>query len=98
MITKMIEDEDLIGLGSEIIIPVAVVDELQAQASTNKEYGFVGLDEIKKMRNLCLEKNIKIRFAGVRPSIDDIRLAKHGRIDAIIKDVAIQEADYACYG
>jgi ATPase len=91
MITKMIEDEDLIGLGSEIIIPVAVVDELQAQASTNKEYGFVGLDEIKKMRNLCLEKNIKIRFSGVRPSVDDIRLAKHGRIDAIIKDVALQE-------
>ena len=32
----------------EIIIPVAVLDELQSQASQAKDYGFVGLEEIKK--------------------------------------------------
>ena len=34
-ITKMLEAGEIEG-GSEIIIPLAVLDELQAQASTNK--------------------------------------------------------------
>jgi len=90
-ITKMVE-AGRIEEGSQIIIPLAVLDELQSQASTNKEHGFVGLAEIKKMRDLFSSRNIELRFVGQRPDIDDIRLAKHGRIDAIIKDVAMQES------
>lgn len=90
-ITKMLE-ACKIEEGSDIIIPLAVLDELQSQASTNKEHGFVGLEEIKKMRELCTTKNINLRFVGQRPNLDDIRLAKHGRIDAIIKDVAMYES------
>lgn len=90
-ITKMLEAGD-IEAGSEIIIPLAVLDELQAQASTNKEHGFVGLAEIKKMRELASARSITVRFSGARPDINDIRLAKHGRIDAIIKDVAMNES------
>ncbi|AFU59050.1 putative PilT protein domain protein [Candidatus Nitrososphaera gargensis Ga9.2] len=90
-ITKMLEAGDL-EEGSEIIIPLAVLDELQSQASTNKEHGFVGLEEIKKMRELALAKRIGLKFVGQRPDLDDIRLAKHGRIDAIIKDVAMHES------
>src|SRR5215469_11001335 len=76
---------------SQIIIPLAVLDELQSQASSNKEHGFVGLSEIKRIREQCSKNNIELLFVGARPTIDDIRLAKHGRIDALIKDVAIQE-------
>ena len=90
-ITKMLEAGN-IEQESDIIIPLAVLDELQSQASTNKEHGFVGLEEIKKMRELCIAKNISLRFVGQRPDLDDIRLAKHGRIDAIIKDVAMHES------
>jgi ATPase len=90
-ITKMLEAGS-IEKESDIIIPLAVLDELQSQASTNKEHGFVGLEEIKKMRELCTTKNISLRFVGQRPDLDDIRLAKHGRIDAIIKDVAMHES------
>jgi ATPase len=50
-ITKMLEAGS-IEEESDIIIPLAVLDELQSQASTNKEHGFVGLEEIKKMREL----------------------------------------------
>jgi ATPase len=89
-ITKMIEVGQ-IDNGSEIIIPLAVLDELQSQASSNKEYGFVGLNEIKKIRDQSSMKDISLRFLGERPNIDDIRLAKRGRIDAIIKDVALHE-------
>jgi ATPase len=90
-ITKMLEVGS-IEAESDIIIPLAVLDELQSQASTNKEHGFVGLEEIKKMREICTAKNISLRFVGQRPDLDDIRLAKHGRIDAIIKDVAMHES------
>ena len=90
-ITKMLEAGKM-EEGSEIIIPLAVLDELQSQASTNKEHGFVGLGEIKKMRELASERKIGLRFVGQRPDLNDIRLAKQGRIDAIIKDVAMQES------
>ncbi len=90
-ITKMLELGN-IEQESDIIIPLAVLDELQSQASMNKEHGFVGLEEIKKMRELCTAKNISLHFVGQRPDLDDIRLAKHGRIDAIIKDVAMHES------
>jgi len=85
-ITKLIESGKL--KDCEIIVPVAVLDELQSQASQSKDYGFVGLEEIKKIRELAEKNNIVLRFEGERPSMEDIKLARHGRIDAIIKDIA----------
>ncbi|MEO9276647.1 MAG: PINc/VapC family ATPase [Nitrososphaera sp.] len=85
-ITKLIQSGEL--KDCEIIIPVAVLDELQSQASQSKDYGFVGLEEIKKIREFAEQSKITIRFEGVRPSMEDIKLARHGRIDAIIKDIA----------
>ena len=67
----------------EIVIPIAVLDELQNQASKGKKIGFEGLEEIKK-----LKEKYNITFSGERPSLEDIKLAKSGRIDAIIRDVA----------
>ena len=85
-ITKLIESGKL--KDCEIIIPVAVLDELQSQASQSKDYGFVGLEEIKKIRELTERNNLTLRFEGERPTMEDIKLARHGRIDAIIKDIA----------
>ncbi len=73
---------------SEIIIPAAVLDELQSQASQKEEQGYVGLEEIKNLRKLSVGTHITITFDGERPSLDDIQLSENGRIDAIIKDVA----------
>lgn len=84
-------DTGEISAGDEVVIPIAALDELQSQASTSKEHGMVGLIEIKRIREQCSLKNINIRFSGSRPDLDQIRLAKHGRIDSIIKDVALEE-------
>jgi ATPase len=84
--SKITNDE--IRKGSEIIIPIAVLDELQSQASDNKGHGVVGLEEIRKLRELCEHKGILFQFTGQRPTLDDIRLAKKGRIDSIITDFA----------
>ena len=88
-ISEMIEKGKLKDI--ELVVPIAVLDELQAQASKGKEPGFVGLNELKKLREICDKKKIKIRFTGEKPSLDDIRLAHSGRLDAIIRDVAKDE-------
>jgi len=88
-ITQMVEKGELKDI--EIIIPLAVLYELQAQASKGREPGFIGLDELKRLREICEKKKIKLRYTGDRPSIDDIKLAKSGRMDAIIRDVAKAE-------
>jgi ATPase len=85
--TQMIKTGE-IPRGSQIIIPKAALDELQAQASRHREEGFVGLEELTRLRALGSDENIEIVFEGERPTMDDIRLAKGGRIDAIIRDVA----------
>ncbi len=75
---------------SEIIIPQAVLDELQSQASSNKEQGFVGLEKIRKLKELSGTHGLEIILKGAHPSTDDIKLAKTGRIDALITDMAKQ--------
>jgi ATPase len=73
---------------SEVIIPQAVVDELQSQASQKKDQGFTGLNEIKNLKNLSKNFGLEIKIEGNHPSLDDIRLSGKGKIDAIIKDIA----------
>ncbi|MEM5808523.1 MAG: ATPase, T2SS/T4P/T4SS family, partial [Candidatus Aenigmatarchaeota archaeon] len=88
-ISQMIEKEELKDV--EVIIPYAALDELQAQASKGREPGFIGLDELKRLREICEKRGIKLKFAGERPSLEDIKLAKAGRMDALIRDVAKTE-------
>lgn len=75
---------------SEIIIPQAVFDELQSQASQKKEQGFIGLEGIKKLKDMSGNFGLVISLTGSHPTSEDIRMASSGRIDAIIKDIAKQ--------
>lgn len=76
---------------ARVIIPMAVVDELQAQASRHRDIGFSGLAEIKKIREVGEKQGVRIEFVGERPTMEEIQLAKKGRIDALIRDVAKHE-------
>jgi len=86
-ISELIEKDEFEGL-EEIIIPLAALDELQSQASKGRNEGFVGLEEIKKVRELCGQKKINLRFTGERPTLEEIKLARGGRLDALIRDAA----------
>jgi len=83
---------EMIKLGKikdcKIVIPIAVLDELQAQASKHRVEGFIGLRELKNLREECIKRGIDIAYEGERPSLEDIKLARSGRIDSIIRDVA----------
>lgn len=84
IISKILDEEKV----NEVIIPLAALDELQNQASKGKNVGFIGLNEVKKIRELCEIKKIKLRFSGERPTLEDIKLARSGRIDALIMEEA----------
>ncbi len=89
-ISQMLERGDF-EEGSTIIIPEAVMAELEAQANRGKLTGIQGLEEVAKIREISKSKGILILFLGNRPSPDQIRLAKAGEIDAIIRKIAEEE-------
>lgn len=73
------------GLKGKIIIPNAVMAELENLANKGIEEGFLGLEEITKLHNY---KQIKLYFSGLRPGEMQIKFAKSGEIDALIRDIA----------
>ncbi len=88
IITEKIANKEL--QDAEIIIPEFVIEELRAQASKGREIGFRGLEEIKRLRSMEGDR-IKIIRMGRRQTMEEIQLAKYGRIDALILDVARDE-------
>ena len=83
-IPELIEKENV----EEIIIPEAVLAELEAQANFGRLSGFKGLSEIEKIVEIARKRGIRIDFAGKRPGIDEIRLARGGEIDNMIREIA----------
>ena len=88
-ITKLIRDKKISG---QIVIHNAVLSELEAQANKRKEIGFLGLDELKELQKLKKSKKIEIKFVGKRPTSEQIKFAKSGEIDALIRDLAFTES------
>lgn len=87
-LTAQIESGSL--RNSDILIPQAVFDELQSQASKKKEQGFIGLERIQKLKSFSGSHGLNILVSGSHPSSDDVKLASSGRIDALIVDLAKQ--------
>ena len=85
-ITKIVLSKDYHGC--EVIVPKAVISELENQANKGRETGFNGLGELKELQKLCKEGKIKLSYVGRRPTPDEISLAKGGEIDAMIRDTA----------
>ena len=75
----------------EIIVPEAVVCELEHQANANRAEGRKGLEELKKLQEMQDDGELAISFKGKRPTNYDIRYAKSGEIDSIIRDLAKSE-------
>ncbi|MFP3284088.1 MAG: ATPase, T2SS/T4P/T4SS family [Candidatus Nanopusillus acidilobi] len=73
---------------NEVIIPVPVIDELQAQANKGLEKGLIGLKELQKIRELSEKYNYKVTILGEKPTLEQIKLAKHGYIDYLIIKIA----------
>ena len=88
-VSKVIEKENLDY--PEIIVPEAVVCELEHQANANRREGIAGLNELKLLQELQYEGELAVSFKGKRPTNYDIKYAKSGEIDALIRDLARSE-------
>lgn len=75
----------------EIIVPEAVVSELEHQANADKEKGILGLNELQKLQKMQDDGKLAITFKGRRPTNHDIKHAKSGEIDGMIRDLARSE-------
>jgi ATPase len=77
-------------LGRRIVVPEAVVAELEAQANHGRDIGLKGLEELRRLSELAKSGKIELEYVGVRPDLDQIKLAGGGEIDAMIRDVALE--------
>lgn len=89
-ITAMIKTEEY--KDATIIVPEAVIAELEAQANQGREIGFSGLNELQSLCKLAEEKVIELKFSGNRPTLEQVKLASGGEIDAMIRNIAIENA------
>ncbi|HDN74347.1 MAG TPA: ATPase, partial [Archaeoglobus sp.] len=84
-VSKLIEEGEIEG---SIIIPEAVIAELEAQANFGKMSGFQGLTEVERILEVAKKKGCDVSFAGKRPNLEQIKLAKGGEIDNMIRELA----------
>ena len=75
---------------SQVIIHEAVLAELEHQANENKAIGYLGLDEIQRIKELA--KDFELKFAGQRPRPSEIKYASLGEIDSMIRQLAYDES------
>ncbi len=86
-VTEMIEKGEIKGT---IIIPEAVIAELEAQANFGRMSGIQGLMEVERIVKVAKDKGYEVIFAGKRPGLEQIRLAKGGEIDNMIREIAAE--------
>ncbi len=84
-VTDLLDKKKIEGT---LIVPHAVIAELENQANRGHEIGFIGLEEIQEIRK---SKKLKVEFAGDRPNETQIKFAKAGEIDALIREIAFKE-------
>ena len=90
LISKFIKSKEIEGA---ILIPHAVVAELENQANRGQEIGFLGLEEIQEIRKLC-SKTVSMEFVGERPTEKQIKFAKSGEIDAYIRELGYRYCSF----
>ncbi len=88
-VSEIIETQDLDY--PEVIVPEAVVCELEHQANAKRSEGLKGLKELQKLQEMQDDGELAVSFKGKRPTNYDIKYAKSGEIDSIIRDLARSE-------
>ncbi|MFH1773776.1 MAG: PINc/VapC family ATPase [Methanobacteriota archaeon] len=80
-ITKLLRKKQY--QNSRVIVPEAVVAEIENQANRGKESGFKGLEELNMLRKFSDKGLMKLEYAGKRP-----RTFEFGDNDEIIRNTA----------
>ncbi len=76
--------------GATVIVPEAVVGELESQANDGLDSGWDGLSELQRLAEHADAGTIELRYVGARPEATAKAHADEGDIDAVIRDVAAE--------
>ncbi|MFD1684164.1 PINc/VapC family ATPase [Halobellus litoreus] len=87
-VSERVESEDDAG---PILVPEAVVGELESQANDGFDTGWEGLEELQRLAALADEGRVDVRYVGRRTKPSEATGAHEGDIDALIRDVAEEE-------
>ncbi len=71
-----------------VVVPEAVVGELESQANDGRETGWEGLEELQRLVGLSDGGEIDAEYVGRRPDAVEKREGGEGEIDALIRDIA----------
>ncbi|WP_336345607.1 PINc/VapC family ATPase [Halalkalicoccus ordinarius] len=76
--------------GATVLIPEAVVSELEHQANEGIDSGWNGLEELNALAELADAGEIDLQYIGRRPDVIERGQAAEGEIDALIRDMAAE--------
>jgi len=88
-ISERVEDGEFAG--ATVLVPEAVVSELEGQANSGRETGWEGLGELKRLLELEETGDVAVSYVGERPgghSGTDAEL--EADLDAVIREVAAE--------
>ncbi len=85
-ISERVDDGEFAG--ATVVVPEAVVGELESQANNGRETGWEGLEELQRLVDLDEEGTITVEYVGRRPDEFEKRAAHEGDIDALIREIA----------
>jgi len=74
-----------------VLVPEAVVGELESQANDGLDTGWEGLEELQRLTELADDGAIDVRYVGRRTKPSEATGAHEGDIDALIRDIAEDE-------
>ena len=76
--------------GATVLVPEAVVAELESQANDGIETGWNGLAELEALVELAADDRIELEYVGRRPAETERASAGEGAVDALIRDLAAE--------
>ncbi|WP_256287727.1 PINc/VapC family ATPase [Halobellus inordinatus] len=74
-----------------VLVPEAVVGELESQANDGLDTGWAGLEELQRLAELADAGDVDVRYVGRRTKPSEATGAHEGDIDALIRDIAEEE-------
>ena len=75
---------------ADVVVPESLISEIEHQANEGRSIGFTGLEELKRLRKMSDEGKISLSFTGRRPAEWQIKRAKSGEIDEMIRQSALE--------
>ncbi|TFG11060.1 ATPase [Candidatus Heimdallarchaeota archaeon] len=84
---KHLEEQEKV---ESIIISRVVIAEIENMANQAKTTGMAALEELQRIRDYCARTAVELLIDGYRPTVNQIKGAPGGELDAQIRDLAAE--------